>query len=156
MKNKTILIDICTGLLVLLFSYTTVSKMLEYDKFLFQMKRSPFPMMDIWAAILVWLVPLAEAVLVVLLLLPRWRRLGLKASIVLLGLFEVYISLMLLSGKDLPCSCGGVVSEMSWVAHLFFNAAFMLLAWLALQVIANKWPFRRHTPKTEYLSRPEA
>jgi len=33
--------------------------------------------------------------------------------------------------KELPCSCGGVLQEMSWQQHLVFNIVFTLLALLA-------------------------
>ncbi len=33
-----ILIEICIALLMLLFGYTALSKLLEYDKFIFQMR----------------------------------------------------------------------------------------------------------------------
>jgi hypothetical protein len=35
---------------------------------------------------------------------------------------------MLLSEKDLPCSCGGIISSLSWRQHIIFNGVFILLA----------------------------
>jgi hypothetical protein len=42
--------------------------------------------------------------------------------------FTGYIGFMLLSNIELPCSCGGVISSLSWKNHLVFNILFLLLA----------------------------
>uniref|UniRef100_UPI00397734A9 MauE/DoxX family redox-associated membrane protein n=1 Tax=Pedobacter heparinus TaxID=984 RepID=UPI00397734A9 len=68
---------------------------------------------------------------------------GYKAAFVLLGVFELYIGGMMLSGLKLGCSCGGVVSLLSWKGHLVFNAGFMGVAWLGMRGLAGKWPLRR-------------
>lgn len=129
MKLKR-LTEICTPLLVLLFSYTAFSKLLEHDKFIFQMNLSPFPLMPDFAVPLAWILPQVELVIVVLLLYPVYHRAGLIASIALLLVFEIYIAGMMFSGLKLPCTCGGIISKMSWGAHLAFNAFFILFACL--------------------------
>ena len=137
-----ILIEICIALLMILFGYTALMKMLEYNNFVFQMRLSPLVLMRRFAPVLAVLVPLAEAVIVLALCLSAWRRIGLWASVVLLGVFEVYIAGMMLSGLKLGCACGGVVSWLSWPWHLTFNAAFMLIGTVALLGLYNKWPLR--------------
>jgi putative oxidoreductase len=125
----------CSLLLIMLFTYTALSKLLEQDIFVFQMKLSPVKFMAQWAAILGWLVPLAELFIVGLLLIKDFRTTGLYLSFFLLLAFEIYISAMLLSGLSLPCTCGGVISRLGWKGHLLFNAAFMLVA--ALPIFMN-------------------
>lgn len=154
MKLKR-LTQICTPLLVLLFSYTAFSKLLEQDKFIFQLNLSPFPLMPDFAVPLAWILPQLELVIVALLLYPAYHRIGLVASIALLLVFELYIAGMMLTGLKLPCSCGGIISQMSWGVHLVFNAFFILFAWLELHLTGRKWPFAE-SPISEYLSRPEA
>jgi len=34
----------------------------------------------------------------------------------------------------LPCSCGGVIRELSWRDHLFFNVCFTVLAAVGISV----------------------
>jgi putative oxidoreductase len=119
-------------LLVLLFGYTAFSKLLEYDKFIFQMRLVPAAMM-VWAApILAWLVPAVEFLIVGMLIIgqyvKQWRFAGFYSAFFLLLTFQVYIGSMLLSDSKLPCTCGGIVSQMSWRQHLWFNAVFMLIA----------------------------
>jgi len=39
---------------------------------------------------------------------------------------------MLLSGQHLPCTCGGIISKMSWKQHLGFNALFILVGLIGI------------------------
>ncbi|MGY0035165.1 MauE/DoxX family redox-associated membrane protein [Pedobacter sp. NJ-S-72] len=56
------------------------------------------------------------------------RLKGFYASFLLLFTFEIYIAIMLLSGEKLPCTCGGIISQMGWKTHLVFNAVFMIIS----------------------------
>jgi hypothetical protein len=120
------------ALLVLLFSYTSLSKFLEYDKFVFQMRLVPLPLFHYAAGMLGWVIPTLEMGITVLLLITGARRAGLLASLILLVVFEVYIIVMLFSGLQLPCTCGGIISVMSWKQHLLFNGVFIILILAAL------------------------
>ncbi|MBB5440614.1 hypothetical protein HDC92_004317 [Pedobacter sp. AK017] len=115
-------------LLILLFGYAAASKLTEYQRFVMTMKAAPMPFMKNAATLLAVLVPLTEFTIVGMLLTDIWRKRGLIASFFLLLLFQIYIAGMLLSGLELPCSCGGVISKLNWKEHLVFNAAFMLIA----------------------------
>ena len=131
MKNIT-LKDLVTFLLILLFTYTAVDKILENEKFIFQMELAPVPFMKTLAPFFGWFIPLAEAAIVLALLFDRSRFYGLCASLLLLLSFEVYIIGMLLSGKHLPCACGGVIAKMSWGQHIFFNGFFIVFSLIAI------------------------
>lgn len=128
--------EMITFLLIILFAYTATSKVIDYHKFVFQMRLAPVPLMKTLAPAIGWIMPLAEWMLVIALgrgiIFPRRLLLPLWMSLFLFLLFEVYISVMLLSGLRLPCTCGGVISEMSWSQHLIFNAVFLLLNGIAL------------------------
>jgi putative oxidoreductase len=117
-------------LLLLLFIYSATSKFLEYDKFVFQMKLAPVPLMNWSAPVLGWLIPAIETFLVIGLAAGMFHLViqvkTLYASVILLFVFEFYISAMLLSGLELPCTCGGIISQMSWWQHLLFNAFFII------------------------------
>ena len=53
------------------------------------------------------------------------RRLGFIAAATLMLLFTFYIGYYLTFDKEqLPCSCGGVISGMTWTQHFFFNLFF--------------------------------
>ncbi|WP_407637169.1 MauE/DoxX family redox-associated membrane protein [Daejeonella oryzae] len=59
--------------------------------------------------------------------------LGLNFSLFLLIQFTIYIILIMLNvfGR-IPCSCGGILEEMSWGQHLVFNLFFLLLTIIAI------------------------
>lgn len=119
-------------LIIILFSYTGINKLLEYEKFVFQMRLAPLPILWPLAPIIGWLVPVAELVTVVGLYLNRTRILALRASLALMILFEVYIMWVRSTGLDLPCTCGGIISSMDWTTHFIFNAIVIVLIVLAL------------------------
>ena len=123
-------------LTILLFMYTAVSKLFQQSVFVFQMRRAPLPLMYTLAPVIGWVVPIIELVLVALLYLNRTRLLGMVCSLMLLVSFEVYITGMKImemqTGIRLPCTCGGIISNMGWTAHLLFNAVFIFLLGLSI------------------------
>lgn len=130
---KRFLTEMTVFLLVLLFTYASMSKFLDYNKFVFQMKLSPFIPIKLAAGFLAWSVPVLEIYITVTLLFKRTRRTGLYASLIILSLFEFYIAAMLFSGMHLPCTCGGIISKMSWREHLLFNAFFIVLTSISIR-----------------------
>jgi hypothetical protein len=121
-------------ILLLLFAYTATSKLIEHGLFVFQMRLAPLPYMINLAPILGWLIPTIEAILAAALYTQRYYIKALYGSGILLCLFEAYIVAMMLSGSHLPCSCGGIISTLSWKAHLVINALLVLLTIIALRM----------------------
>jgi uncharacterized membrane protein YphA (DoxX/SURF4 family) len=119
------ILTVCT-LNIALFVYAATTKLLDYSNFKFGISESPFiaPL----AGILAWAVPAGELIIAGMLVIPALRLAGLYASFILMLLFTIYIGAMLLFGSDIPCSCGGVLEEMSWPAHIVFNSVFVLLS----------------------------
>jgi putative oxidoreductase len=116
-----------TMFLVLLFAYTAVSKVLDYELFVFQMKLAPLPLMRTIAPVLGWFMPVLELGLCAGLMIRRFHLIALYSIVCLLLIFEAYIGGMLLSGQHLPCTCGGIISKMNWKEHLLFNAFVIVL-----------------------------
>lgn len=126
MKRK-IVIEILSSLLVLLFVYTSVSKWLDFKKFIGEMNNQPLP--NWMTPALVWTLPAAEMIIAVLLMFDRTQLIGLRASLILMLLFTVYTLLVLLKAfPRTPCSCGGVIENLSWGQHLVFNLFFVGVA----------------------------
>jgi putative oxidoreductase len=138
--KKELIADSCLALLLLLFSYTAISKLLDYHRFVFQMKLAPLPFMKMMAPFLGWLLPMMEGLLVLALFFTRYRLKGLYAAVALLLVFEIYITGMLLSGLDLPCTCGGIISKLSWKQHLVFNALFIIISIIPLVILEKQKP----------------
>jgi hypothetical protein len=129
MKNSAMisfLIDMTCFLLVLLFVYTAINKLSDHGAFFSSLIGSPITRK--FASILRWSVPALELSIVALLLLPGWKRAGLFASFFLLVSFTIYVGCMMLFVDHLPCSCGGVITGLSWPQHLWLNVFFALLS----------------------------
>jgi len=127
--------EIITGLLIILWAYTGISKLMDHDETLFNMARSPF--IDKYALFLSWLVPITELSLVVLLSINKFRLIGYYISLFLLTSFTIYIYAMLNYSYYLPCSCGGVLNKMTWQDHLHFNIGYTILTIIGILIISK-------------------
>lgn len=130
MKRKAYL-EIITALLVLLFVYAAFSKLLTYASFRDQLQTHPY--IKQFAGFIAMALPVAELGIAALLALPATRLTGLYCTTILLIIFTIYLICMLMSGEHLPCSCGGVISLLSWRQHVLFNMAFIGLSFVALR-----------------------
>lgn len=124
--KRQLIIEIIATLFILLFVYAATSKLLDYEKFRVQLGQSP--MLTAFAGWVAWIIPLVEIVISIMLAVPRWRLSALYASFCLMVMFTGYIIAILKFSDYIPCSCGGVLQNMSWNEHLVFNVAFILLA----------------------------
>lgn len=117
-------------LLIFLFTYTGISKLIDHDNFYTSIMLSP--VIHDKASIIVWLVPVTELLTVTLLLPAKYNRAGLMCSLLMMIVFTIYIVYMVIFINDLPCSCGGVIKELSWSNHILFNSVFILLISISL------------------------
>lgn len=131
-KSNAVIMIICT-LIITLFVYTASAKLLDYYNFHFGLTESPF--IAPFADILAWAIPTSELLIALMLVIPKTRLAALYASGILMSLFTIYIAIMLLSDSDIPCSCGGLVEELSWGAHIVFNSAFVILSGLGVYLL---------------------
>ena len=123
---KQIIIEGVVCCLILLWVYAASAKILEFDQFKVQLSQVDF--LKPLAEVLVWFIPLVEYSLAGLLLVSKTRRLALMGSAVLMSVFTIYIGGMISFSPDLPCSCGGIINDLSWQQHLLFNIVFTALA----------------------------
>jgi hypothetical protein len=130
MIKRTTIIEIITILNIILFLYTGIAKIMDYSVFKEQLAMSPILS---WAATPVAvLLPVVEFLIVLMLVVPRWRLKGLYASFILMTGFTAYIIAMFIVAPEMPCSCGGIIELLSWEGHLVFNGVFVLLDGLAV------------------------
>lgn len=130
MIKRASFIEIITVLNIILFLYTGISKLMDYSVFKEQLADSPILS---WASKPVaLLLPWFEFAIVLLLIFPRWRLKGLYASFILMTLFTAYIIILFSISTEMPCSCGGIMEQLSWQQHLIFNGAFILVIWWAV------------------------
>ncbi|WP_409994882.1 MauE/DoxX family redox-associated membrane protein [Chitinophaga pinensis] len=99
--------------------------------FVVQMQRQPFS--DAYGKFLTWSIPATEILLSLMMVTTAFRKLGLYLSTSLMICFTGYIVLVQLHyyGK-IPCSCGGVISKLSWPQHLLFNLFFVAIGFLGI------------------------
>jgi uncharacterized membrane protein YphA (DoxX/SURF4 family) len=131
-KNASLLISY---LLVILFVYAGLTKLLDYHHFKASLNSSF--LIGSYADIIAWLLPVTEFILSAFLLYTPIRLWGFYASTLLLLIFSVYILLMLTSSHEVPCACGGVFPLMAWMGQLKINILFLLLTatgiWLQIK-----------------------
>jgi len=126
--NRTSIVSILASLFIFLFAYTALSKLLSIESFKIQLSKSEI--LRTGANFLSWAVPVSELGICILLFFHSSREFGFLLATVLMGLFTIYIAYMLLFVTHLPCSCGGVIQQMSWPQHLVFNITFSILGFL--------------------------
>lgn len=126
LKGINILLTGLVFILILLWVYTAFSKLAEFENFKKQLYNQTFSP-DL-AEILVWLIPAMEITTATLLAFSKTRLPGLLISVLLMGIFTTYTLLVLMDYYErTPCSCGGVLKEMSWRSHFWFNTIFLNL-----------------------------
>jgi hypothetical protein len=132
MIKRTTIIEIITILNIILFLYTGIAKIMDYSVFKEQLAMSPILS---WAATPVAvLLPVVEFLIVLMLVVPRWRLKGLYSSFIIMTAFTVYIIAMFIVAPEMPCSCGGIIELLSWKGHLVFNGVFVLLNAIAIRL----------------------
>lgn len=146
--KKFFLNEIIPSLFILLFLYTGIMKIIEHDIFEEALLKSP--MLVNMAVILSYLIPSIELLIVISLLVPRTRRIGLSSSLFLMSVFTIYIAIMLYFRSDRPCTCGGVIKLMNWHQHLYFNIFFTLLALLSLRMGKDNKKGKENIEPTQY------
>lgn len=130
MKKTEIINNLTCYLLIFLFTYTGVTKLIGHSFFKSSILQSPI--ISNYATVISWLIPLLELSIVVMLSFAKYRQKGLLFSLLLMTVFTVYIIYMILFIPHLPCSCGGILKELSWSSHLLFNSFLVLLILISL------------------------
>src|SRR5690606_28864809 len=121
-----LILDFATIALIIMWSYAAFSKLLGYEEFRFGLLNHD--LLKNHAGIVARVIPVAELIIVLLLLIPRLRKVGFISSFIMLLVFTIYIVYMFMFYPHKPCSCGGIMSSLSWVQHIVFNIVFALLS----------------------------
>lgn len=134
--TKQKIVEVIAALFIFLFTYTALAKFMALAKF--QVTLTKLPLVSKMAPVVAVLIPVIETAVVILLLIPRFRKIGLWSSLALMTIFTMYIGYMVIYIPHLPCSCGGVIKYLSWRQHLAFNTFFTGLAALAIMLGKNE------------------
>lgn len=131
--KSTVWADAIAYLFIILFLYTGIVKLTEIHLFKEQLISSP--LLSSMAGFVAWALPFGEILLAVLLFLPDWRLKGLYATLAVMILFTIYVTIILFMDDHLSCSCGGIIEDLTPRQHVFFNVACSILAGLAIFVL---------------------
>lgn len=136
-KGNTEFINlIASTVLILLFVYTGTSKLLDINSFKDTLSDSPI--LGHWARSISLVIPVLEILISITLCIPRINLIALYASLLLLTAFTLYIIYMILFIKNLPCSCGGVISRLTWSQHIVFNLGCILTCLIGIYFSRSK------------------
>jgi len=127
---RNIIIEVICMLFVLLFVYAATSKLLDFQHFKIEIGQSP--LLSAFAEWVAVLVPAAEYLTCLLIIIPRFRLTGLFLAYGLMVMFTFYIYIILNHTSFVPCSCGGVLEKLDWKSHMIFNLVFVLLGILGV------------------------
>src|SRR5258708_28700638 len=144
--------EIASSLFVLLFTYAALSKLLDYNIFKIQLGKSPF--VTQFSGTLAWAIPLLELFVSTTLLFKQTRLLGQYLSLSLMTMFSAYIFVMLHYSYYIPCSCGGILSKMTWNQHLLFYIIFLFFFIFLIfnKIEMKKKKIKKKTPFLNYSS----
>ncbi|QHS58883.1 MauE/DoxX family redox-associated membrane protein [Chitinophaga agri] len=131
MKARDIILLACYYLFTSMFLYAAVTKLMTFQVFVGQMQRQPFS--DAYGRFLSWAIPSVEILLALMMVTNAFRKLGLYLATSLMICFTGYIILVQLKFYGtIPCSCGGVISKLSWTQHLIFNLFFVAIGFAGI------------------------
>jgi len=124
---QLISIQLISILLITLWVYTALNKAMDIGLFRAQLARQPIP--QELANILVWFLPTIELLTASLLMFSKTKKAGMLLSFLLMLVFTIYVALAVIGyWENIPCSCGGVLNQLGWKDHLWFNLFFTALS----------------------------
>ncbi|MBH2003265.1 MAG: hypothetical protein I8H66_01115 [Sphingobacteriia bacterium] len=135
--KKSIWLELCCALLILLFAYVSISKFINYPVFFDAMKTQPFP--DWMGWFIASTLPAAELLIAGLLFFDRTRRPALKVALSLMVAFTIYAALFafnIIAKK--PCICGGIMEKLTWENHFYINLFFTAISMIGLWLEKHK------------------
>ncbi|TCD03161.1 MauE/DoxX family redox-associated membrane protein [Pedobacter psychroterrae] len=117
--------QVTAWIFIVLFVYTASDKLVNVKDFSEFLNRLEF--IGPYGSVLAWMIPVVEIGISLMLLLPSFRAAGLIVSIGLMLLFTFYLVYMRIAYTHLPCHCGGVISKLTWLQHIWFNVGLIVL-----------------------------
>src|SRR5690606_34587446 len=133
-RHSGITVEIISILYVVVFAFTGLTKLMEGDRFFNNLNNSPILPDLVWLSYIIsWVVPTLEIVIALLIAIPRTRLKGLYSALGLMIAFTIYVVGIVFISPYAPCSCGGIITLLSWPQHLIFNVGLIILALVAIR-----------------------
>ncbi|WP_335965129.1 MauE/DoxX family redox-associated membrane protein [Galbibacter sp. PAP.153] len=137
-KHTGLITETISYLFILLFVFTGATKLMEGDRFFNNLNNSPIIPGKAIAIVLSWAVPLLEIAVAALIAWPATRLKGLYGALALMAFFTLYVAGIVFFSPYVPCSCGGVITLLSWPQHLVLNTVLILLAITGIRLYGKK------------------
>lgn len=157
MKRFVSFSDLVAWAFLLLWAYTGLSKLFDYQETVVQLGKSP--MIGIMAPVVAIALPVIELALAAMLLMEKTKRLAIHLSLALMVAFTTYLIVLTRFSYYIPCACGGIFGKgimingklllkMDWQQHINFNLAFVAMGLLYI-LFPNKTDAFSSQPKME-------
>lgn len=141
MRTKSVVVDIVTILLIILWIYAAFSKLLDYSNFSIELGKSP--LLTSFAPVVAVGVPLLEIGLAIMLLIERTKFIAIVMSTSLLLLFTCYLFIILNYSSYIPCSCGGILGHLGYKEHIVFNLILFALGVVSILFYKLEKPIQK-------------
>lgn len=148
--KRNLFVELSAFMLMLLFLFASVSKWIDFKKFVGDINNQPFPN---WITpYLTYSLPPLEVLITLALMFERTRTAGFYASLILMTAFTAYSAAVLLNLFDyVPCSCGGVIRNLTWSQNLILNLFFVAISLAGILLRRNR--FSKATPALQAVIR---
>lgn len=130
-RNSDTVIFVIAVLILAMFLYTGFDKIRHMAAFKAELYASPLDLIAQNSKLIAYVIPWMEIVACLLLLFPKTQYLGFMVSLMLFLSFTIYIAALFNIDKKMPCSCGGIISYLSWKQHLVVNIIYVFVTAVA-------------------------
>lgn len=120
--------------LIMLFVYAGLSKIIDVEHFQEQLFQSPIIPASV-VPMISYLLPTGEIVLSILLSLDKFLKPALILSFAVMLFFSFYLIGLVSFFTNVPCACGGILGNMGYPAHIIFNVVMAILpVWAVFKI----------------------
>ncbi|PZV76021.1 hypothetical protein CLV31_12917 [Algoriphagus aquaeductus] len=120
-------------LLILLWAYTGLDKILRYTDSRRAFLNQPMP--NWLEEYLAFLIPGIELLIATLLLFSVTRWWGYLGSTLLLTVFITYVGLIWVGAfPRVPCNCAGIIESLGWAEHFILNLGLIGISVVGLRL----------------------
>ena len=131
-RDKIIYISI-NNILLIVFAFAAITKLLEQEKFYTNLVNSPIlELPSLVIHIMAWLIPILEVFVVIGLIWKRFQVQAIYLIVILLITYIIYTLAILLVAPYSPCSCGGVIALIGWTQHLYLQIGLLSLTFVEM------------------------
>lgn len=135
--TKTLTVQVISFAMMTLMLYAGTVKLINVPLFKEQMAKSPL-IPEMLIPYIGYGLPIAEISVALLIILKKTAKTGLLLSFIIMLMFTFYLIFLTSLFENVPCSCGGILGQMSYPVHIIFNVSFTILAWIGFSFYVDR------------------